>query len=118
MRVLVFWTFNAVFKKWIPLSQTSKPADETHLEVGKGMGGITEARLGNDAGESEHGQTSILKLPKLHAVDLLLRLSFKVPERIKAEVAGLAVALALADLDEDGSGAELDEGDSGEKETH
>ena len=88
------------------------------LEVGEALGGLAEGGLGGNAGEGKHGKTAVLELTELHAADLVLGLSLEEAEGVEAVVSGLAVALALGNLNEDGAGAELEDGGDGEEEAH
>lgn len=74
--------------------------------------GITQSSLSANTAESHHSKTSIQKLSELHALDLSNRLVLEEKQWVKTEVSSLTVAFALGNLNENGTGAELNNSDS------
>mmetsp|Transcript_8465 Transcript_8465/g.25574 ORF Transcript_8465/g.25574 Transcript_8465/m.25574 type:complete len:264 (+) Transcript_8465:285-1076(+) len=90
----------------------------TRLEVREAVVGISEGRLGGDGTKCKHGKATIGNLAHLHPVLLLLALVLEEGKGVKAKVTSLAITLSLRHLNEDSTGAELDEANSEEKESH
>lgn len=104
-----------VYRYGFLLTETTK---YIHLEVWEILEVISECGLGGDTSEGEHGKTSVSDFACLHAHDFVIGLALEESEWVQTEISGFAVAFALGDLHEDGSGAEFNEGDSNEEEAH
>lgn len=88
------------------------------MEVRELVGGIGKSSLCGDTTEGQHCKTAVQNLGKLHAVRIFLGLVLEERQRVKAEVTGFTVALALGNLNESSTCAELDEADSHQQECH
>ena len=78
----------------------------------------SQGSLGGDSAEGQHSEATVVDFLELHVVNSILGLALQQLDRIKAEISGFTVELSLGYLDKSGTGAEFEDGNDEEKESH